>query len=150
MGAATFVAITGQTGGIGRLVAQIEDPDGEFIASWIMRWTPANQKWARFQVLWIATSLAMIEQPKLEVAALGPEGICLVLDQGNHLEYPGGVPDATLTNGFMREIRRIGGSLFACGMGRQVYHRGAPGVWSPAHQGVLLPPASKVPAGFNS
>ena len=149
--AATFVAITAQTGGIGRLIAQIEDPDGELIASWIMRWTPANPKWAKFKVLRIATSLAAIEQPKLEVAALGPEGTCVVLDlEGHHLEYPGGAPDATLTNGFMREIRRIGGSLFACGMGRQVYHRDASGVWSPAHQGVLLPPAAKEPAGFNS
>lgn len=151
MGAATFVAITAQTGGVGRIVAQMEDPDGEFLASWIMRWTPGSPKWTMFEVLWIATSLAVIEQPKPAVAAIGPEGICVVLDlQGNHLEYPGGAPDATLTSGFMREIRRIGGSMFACGARRQVYHRATGGVWSPAHQGVLLPPSSKVPAGFNS
>jgi hypothetical protein len=70
------------------------------------------------EVRWIATSLALIEQPKLELAAMGPEGTCVVLDlSGNHIEYPGGAADATLTNGFMREISQIGGSLFACGMG---------------------------------
>jgi photosystem II stability/assembly factor-like uncharacterized protein len=103
------------------------------------------------EVRWIATSLALIEQPKLELAAMGPEGTCAVLDlSGNHIEYPGGAADATLTNGFMREIRQIGGSLFACGMGRQVYRRDASGAWSSAHQGALLPPAAKEPAGFNS
>jgi hypothetical protein len=103
------------------------------------------------EVRWIATSLALIEQPKLELAAMGPEGTCAVLDlSGNHIEYPGGAADATLTNGFMREIRQIGGSLFACGMGRQVYRRDASGAWSSAYQGALLPPAAKEPAGFNS
>jgi hypothetical protein len=50
----------------------------------------------------------------------------------------------------MHEIRQIDGSLFACGMGRQVYRRNASGAWSPAHQGALLPPATKEPGGFNS
>jgi hypothetical protein len=151
MVAATFIAIAGQSGGIGRMVAQINDPDGEFLASWVMRWTPGSPKWAKLEVRWIAASLAMVEQPKLEVAAMGPEGTCVVLDlEGNHLEYPAGAAGATLTNGFIREIRRIGGSLFACGMGRQVYRREASGAWSPAHQGVLLAPGAKEAAGFNS
>jgi hypothetical protein len=48
MGAATFIAITAQTGGIGRMIAQIKDPDDEFLACWILRWKPGSDKWTKF------------------------------------------------------------------------------------------------------
>lgn len=146
-----FVALAAQGDTALRVVAQIEHPNGQSLGSWVMRWTRDDQKWVKFQVRWIGTSVAVVEAPLLEVVTMGPEGHALVLDrQGSRVEFPGGSEADMLAHGLMREVRRVGQSFVACGMGRQVYGRENGGSWGALHAGVLVKPGELAPVGFNS
>lgn len=151
MSAAKFVSVCAQGDGVGRVIAQIEDPDGNFLASWLMKYVPHNGRWVKFESRKLITSIAIAEEPALELAGVGPDGHCVVLDvRGSQAINVGGQEDATLMHGFLREIRCVKGVFFCCGMGRQVYRREVGGRWGSMHSGILADPADPRPLGLNS
>lgn len=63
--------------------------------------------------------------------------------------WPG--PEGPEVLGDIRDLRLIGGCLYAAGMNRQVYRREGPGQWSRRDAGmVICPPSTEDVTGFNS
>jgi len=115
-----------------------------------MKWTRADRKWGRFVVRWTATRICAIEDRGTHVYATGPEGrVAILTPTGSQEEMIDPSPQGPLGRGPIRDLRKIGNQLYACGMARQVYHRAATG-WTRQDQGVVLPLGATKIAGFNS
>lgn len=151
MSFAKFVSICAQIDGVGRVIAQVEDSNGNFLASWLMKYVPQAARWNKFESRKMITSIAIAEVPELELTGIGPDGHCVVLDKkGSRICSVGQYEDSTLEHGFLREIRCLNGSFYCCGMGRQVYHRVVGGNWTSMHSGLLAASTDSRSIGLNS
>ncbi|RQO36426.1 hypothetical protein DBR37_08945 [Herminiimonas sp. KBW02] len=82
------------------------------------------------------------------VVALSEEGGIEVYNRnGSHVEkiVDAGLSDSSKGYGYLNRVRLIGGALFACGYGGQLYKRGRTG-WRHVDQGLLRKPSLPMPA----
>ena len=118
---------------------------------WLMKWTQEEGKWAQFDLEWSATRLWIFLKPEPQLFATGPEGrVCILTPEGSTEEIIDSSDEGPTGRGPIRDLRGIGKSLFACGMGRQVYRRAGKDRWVRADNGTLVAPGKIVLAGFNS
>lgn len=88
---------------------------------------------------------------KTELFATGPSGeVYIGTLENNREEIIDDSNQGPRGRGPIRDLRLVGGYLYACGMSRQVYRREAPGTWVRRDEGVVLPLGSTSIAGFNS
>lgn len=137
---------------IGRVIAQIDElTDQGSTQCWLMRWTRNDQKWARFVLEWSATRLWMELGHETLLFAVGPEGrVAVGTTSGITEELIDPSAEGPASRGHIRDLRGIGKTLYACGMGRQVYRRDGPGRWARQDQGAVVPPDRAAVTGFNS
>lgn len=90
------------------------------------------------QVEWTAIRLDRCPPGQGRACLLGNRGdVAIIADDGSVAEEqvdPG--PDGPWGSGDLRDLRLVGGALFACGMGRRVYRRAGPGRWSAEDAGM--------------
>jgi hypothetical protein len=118
--------------------------------TWLMKWTKADGKWGRFVVTWQVSRMWVRHSNGAHVFATGTDGhLALLTPTGSGEEWIDDSESGVISRGPIRDIRGIGMSLFAFGMGRQVYRRGANPPWSHFDDGALLPRGTVRVAGFN-
>lgn len=100
---------------------------------------------------WSAISVCVARQPKEQMVAIGEDGTAAVWGSGEALtERIGAGDDHPGRRGPLREVRTIGGRVYACGMDRQVYRREAANRWRCIDQGIAAAPAAEDVFGFES
>jgi hypothetical protein len=141
-----------QSRGIVRAIATIDElTEKGSSRTWLMKWTKSDGRWGRFVVPWSATRMWVINQGGAYVFATGPEGkVAILTPTGSREESIDPTADGPISRGPIRDLHGIGGALYACGMGRQVYRRTGDGLWQRADTGAVLPRGVARVAGFNS
>lgn len=79
---------------------------------------------------WDSIALTGISQPRRQLVLIGPTGEVYVTGSGDRHEEE--IVDGTFTPktlGLMRDVTTLDGTVFACGMKRQVYRRDIDGSW---------------------
>jgi hypothetical protein len=135
-----------------RVISQIDSlVDAGEIASNVMKWTRKDGSWNSFSIEWSAVRLWLTTKPQTELCILGPDGEALVVSRTGHAEEAlDGTVQGPQGRGPLRDLRWIGGHLYASGMSRQVYRREGVGIWRHRDEGTVLALGSKTVAGFNS
>lgn len=133
------------------VIAQPNHPDHDKMQISLAFELPRNNDLTPITLNWIATHIAPDPFSQGTLLAIGQFGrICSIRDGG----YQEGfldefVVDGPDTHGELRNIRNIGDSIFAVGMGRQVYERPSSGNWRHVDQGVIVASDSIDVLGFN-
>jgi hypothetical protein len=125
-----------------------EDLDEE-PTSYVFRW---DGEWSSKPVPIIAVSVCHLARPEPTALFLGRNGVVVRLTPTVSFEPE--VLDASSEGpqnwGDMREIRGIGGTAFACGMGRTVYRCMSAGVWDRFDQRIRVEAEDDADVGLNS
>jgi hypothetical protein len=116
----------------------------------LAHWDGATGKWGLFPMKWIPTRTATLTTPAPCAFALAADGR-VGLGHGNYREET--IDDSTTgtrARGPMRDIRVIGDTVYATGMGRQVYRRDGDNSWTRIDDGVAAPLGEIAVSGFSS
>ena len=129
-------------------LADAGEPDTD-----IFERNPREPDWREVAELeWTATkACALPEKSGSRIVAIGPAGN--VIEDGD-----GGQAESTIDSsdrgpnlhGVIRDVREIGGTAYACGMGRQVYRRERTGTWVHDDHGAIRDPNPAEVVGFNA
>ncbi len=133
-----------------RVLAQINELRNKgSTSSGVMSWKQGQ--WYSHDIDWTSTRIDGVTEPELEIIAIGPDGIALIVTmQGVTEENIDDSDEGPDRRGDMRDLRYIGHHFYAVGMSRQVYRRESPGKWSRQDAGVVLPPGDLTVCGFNA
>ncbi|NJO18424.1 MAG: hypothetical protein HC877_22625 [Thioploca sp.] len=94
----------------------------------MLRWYAGE--WGQYMIPTIVPSHCVISEPKRKVLALSPDGaIHVATSQGFSWEYLDTQEDGPNSLRAVLEIKEISNSVYAVGMGRQVYKRTAQNTW---------------------
>jgi hypothetical protein len=116
-----------------------------------MKWTRHSGKWTYLSLGWQATRIVVSLVPSPHMVGIGPAGIVSVSSpQGDVEEEVDPSDDGPRRRGDIRDLRVIGGRVYAAGMSRQVYRREASGQWSRQDGGVVTPKGTMGVSGFNA
>lgn len=110
-----------------------------------------NGKWYSHKIEWTATHIDGVTEPELNIVAIGPAGLALIITKN-------GVTEETIDNsnqgpkfrGHIRDIRYIGKHFYAVGMSRQVYRREDINKWTRQDDEVVAPLGDVAVSGFNA
>jgi hypothetical protein len=141
-----------QSRDIARVIATIDElSEAGSSRTWLMKWTKVDGKWGRFVVPWSATRMCVLLNNGAYVYATGPEGkVAILTPSGSSEEVIDSSENGTRSRGPIRDLRAIEGTIYACGMARQVYRREGPNRWSRRDEGTVLPKGTLTVAGFNA
>ena len=148
----SFMSGTVQNRELFRVVAQVDElKEKGATDSRLMKWSRGERKWYSYRLAWHATRIVCMERPEFRIVAIGPSGIVYV---GNGLtnaeEHVDDSNEGPKRRGDMRDINLVGDTVFAVGMGRQVYRRVRDGQWQHEDQGVVARRGVSTVCGFNS
>jgi len=148
----SFVSGYVQSSEIIRVVAQVdvlsemEEPNSS-----LMKWVASENHWYAFHLDWYATRICVLLDPELQVIALGPDGkVNVGTTHGEFQEHVDNSKNGPISNGLIRDMHEISGTVYATGMGRQIYERSEMNNWFHIDKTVLQPPSTKEVTGFNS
>jgi hypothetical protein len=148
----SFVGCFVQSSDVLRVLAQSDElNEHKNPNTTLLKFLPAQNQKFSFHLRWTATKILTVERPKSEVLAAGPDGrVCIRTASGDAQEQIGTPNEGPSVNGLIRDMRVIGATVFAAGMGRQVYERMSGGRWNPIHGSILQPLSLKEVRGFNA
>lgn len=138
-----------------RAVAQIDQlSDAGAPNASIIKWQMPGKERSVFNashyITRMTTQYVGAEQ-RLEVLTIGPDGHLIHASADGMVETTvapaGSGPDV---HGVIRDMQTIGTSVYAVGMGRQVYRRTVEGTWARHDDGVLQHPDDMDIVGFNA
>jgi hypothetical protein len=100
---------------------------------------------------WQAVGIIFIENPEPTVVAVGAYGDAWVgTSKGFSTHRFDSQLRGPLHFGPIRDLRVIGGEVFAVGMSRQVYHMKPTGIWTHIDENILVPAGKGKAKGFTS
>lgn len=135
----------------GMVIAQLGPaPHPDAPESLIMEWTEESG-WTSQRIALTARRMWVFSEPRKQSIIMGEGGYLLVLSDGTiREEMVDQSDDGPRYRGNMRDLRFIGGHLYAAGMNRQVYRREAPGRWVHWDEGVVQPLGTLKVSGFSA
>lgn len=137
-----------ESASIVRVIAHVGE--GRDAIAALAHWDGQAGKWGLFPMKWIPTRVATLRGPKPCVYALATDGT-VGLGHGDYREEQiDASAQGTRARGPMRDIRVIGDTVYATGMGRQVYRRTAAGPWVRVDEGVVAALGEMAVSGFSS
>jgi len=144
----TFATGVVQSADVLRAVAQSDALNGKGAPNTtLMKWVLSEGKRYDFHLDWYVNKVDVRTTPSLEVCALGPDGrINVGSANGDRLERIEGAS----RYGVERSLSFIGAHAYVVGMGRQVYRRDQPDIWTHVDQGALRQPRKRSVVGFNA
>ena len=109
-----------------------------------------GKNWSFRDFSWIGVSLSLETDPVVQCYVLGRNGELLVgTSKGFHEEFIQSGGQSPLTRGPLQDIQVINHTVYAVGMGRQVYKRVGQDHWVTLEVGIPAPPRDKI-VGFNA
>lgn len=148
----SFVAGWVQSRDVLRVLAQSDELNSKNNANTtLLKFLPAQNQKFSFHLQWTATKIVAVEQPAVQVIAVAPHGqVNVGTAAGDTTEQIGTQKEGPSVHGLIRDLRLIGKTVFAAGMGRQVYERASAGTWVPVHGSILQPLSLTEVRGFNA
>jgi len=148
----TIVSGNVQDDNVFRVIAFIDQlRDKGSTASGVYKYTFVDEKWKIFNLDWTAIDLCVVTNPNLTLFILSETGLVMIINKDgyNTVEVSPGISGPS-GYGPLRCLYSINSSVFAVGMGRQVYRISVDGSWKIFENGLQRPSDIGNVCGFNS